>query len=82
MELRIGCVLVGFLSLVLSLAAQTSGSGPASALVPPLVNFSGVLTDVDGKPLTVTVGVTFVTVTVEETPDALLYFEELLESGV
>src|SRR5277367_6426938 len=59
MKLRIGCVLVGFLSLVLSLAAQTPGNGPASAQVPPLLNFSGVLTDVNGKPFTVTVGVTF-----------------------
>src|SRR5271154_7177027 len=59
MKLRIGCVLVGFLSLVLSLAAQTSGNSPASAQVPPLVNFSGVLTDINGKPLTAAVGVTF-----------------------
>jgi trimeric autotransporter adhesin len=59
MKLRTGCVLVGFLSLVLSLAAQTSGSGPASVSVPPLVNFGGVLTDVNGKPLASTVGMTF-----------------------
>src|SRR5277367_178963 len=59
MKLRIAGVVVGFLSLVLSLAAQTSGSSPASVPVPPLVNFSGVLTDVNGKPLTGTVGVTF-----------------------
>jgi hypothetical protein len=59
MKLRIGCVMVGFLSLVLPMAAQTAGSSPASAQVPPLVNFSGVLADVNGKPLTGVVGVTF-----------------------
>ena len=31
----------------------------ASAVVPTLVNFSGILTDVSGKPLTGMVGVTF-----------------------
>jgi len=41
------------------MAAQTAGSSPASAQVPPLVNFSGVLADVNGKPLTGVVGVTF-----------------------
>ena len=30
MKLRVICVIVGFLSLVLSLAAQTPGSSPAS----------------------------------------------------
>ncbi len=38
--------------------AQQSTSA-ASAVVPTLVNFSGVLTDVNGKPLTGMVGVTF-----------------------
>jgi uncharacterized repeat protein (TIGR03803 family) len=37
MKIRIGCVVVGFLLLSLSLAAQTSGISPASAQVPPLV---------------------------------------------
>jgi hypothetical protein len=59
MKLRIGCVIVGFLSLVLPMAAQTAGSSTAVAQVPPLVNFSGVLADVNGKPLTGVVGVTF-----------------------
>jgi trimeric autotransporter adhesin len=59
MKLRIGCVLVGFLSLVLSLAAQTSGSSPASAPVPPLVNFNGMVADTSGKSLGSMVGITF-----------------------
>jgi len=60
MKLRVVCLIVGFLLSVLPMAAQTSGSGPVSAQVPPpLVNFSGVLTDVNGKPLTGVVGVTF-----------------------
>jgi hypothetical protein len=40
MKLPINGVLVGFISLVLSLAGQTSGSSPASAQVPPLIQFS------------------------------------------
>jgi hypothetical protein len=59
MKVRIGYLVVGFLSLVLSLAGQAASSSAASAVVPPIVNFSGVLTDVNGKPLTGTVGVTF-----------------------
>jgi hypothetical protein len=59
MKFRIGCVIVGFLSLVLPMTAQTVGSSSAAAQVPPLVNFSGVLADVNGKALTGVVGVTF-----------------------
>ena len=59
MKVRIGYLVVGFLSLVLSLAGQAASSSAASAVVPPIVNYSGVLTDVNGKPLTGTVGVTF-----------------------
>src|SRR5580692_11125065 len=59
MKLRMGCVLVGFLGLVLSIAAQSASSGSTSSQVPPLVNFNGVLADANGKPLTGTVGVTF-----------------------
>jgi hypothetical protein len=59
MKLRIGCVMAAFLSLVLAMAAQTAGSSPASAQVPLLMNFSGVLADINGKPLTGLVGVTF-----------------------
>ncbi len=59
MKYRIGCVLVGFLSLVLSLAAQTSSSSSATAQVAPLIQFSNVVTDVNGEPLTGVVGITF-----------------------
>jgi len=59
MKLRSSCVVVGLLSLVLSLAAQTSSSSFASAQVPPFIQFSGVAGDVYGKPLTGVVGVTF-----------------------
>ncbi len=58
MKLRIGCVVVGFLLSVLSMAAQSASSGSTSSSVPPLVNFNGVLTSA-GKPVTGTVGVTF-----------------------
>jgi|HubBroStandDraft_6_1064221.scaffolds.fasta_scaffold07443_5 hypothetical protein len=57
---------LGFLSLALLLcslfghAQQTSTAGQgATVIVPPLVNFSGVLTDGNGKPLNGVVGVTF-----------------------
>ena len=39
--------------------AQQTLSTNTNAIVPPLMNFSGVLTDVNGKPLTGVVGVTF-----------------------
>ena len=38
---------------------QQSVATNTNVVVPPLVNFSGILTDVDGKPLTGVVGVTF-----------------------
>jgi hypothetical protein len=57
---------LGFLNLALLLcslfghAQQTSTAGQgATVIVPPLVNFSGVLTDGNGKPLNGVVGVTF-----------------------
>jgi hypothetical protein len=56
MKLRFGCVAVGFLSLVLSLAAQTSSSSPASARVPPLIQFSNVATDEGGTALSGSAG--------------------------
>ncbi len=61
MKLRIGCVVVGFLSLALSLVpltvAQTS-TQTASAL-PRLVRFAGTVRDLNGNPLTGVVGITF-----------------------
>ena len=61
MKLRIVYVLVGFLSLVLSVGqvsfAQTS-SQTASAL-PHLVRFGGTVKDLNGSPLTGIVGLTF-----------------------
>jgi trimeric autotransporter adhesin len=60
MKLRIGCVAVGFLLFVLSMAAQTSGSSPASAQVPPpLIQFSNVATDEGGTTLSGVVSITF-----------------------
>ena len=59
MTLRIGCVLVGFLSLVLPMAAQTSGSSPASAQVPPLIQFSSVAADEGDNSLSGVVSITF-----------------------
>ena len=59
MKLRVACVVVGLLSLVFSLAAQTSSSSSATAQVPSLIQFSNVATDVNGKPLTGVVGITF-----------------------
>ena len=44
---------------VLPMAAQQPAAVSANAVVPSIVNFKGVLTDVNGKPLTGTVGVTF-----------------------
>ena len=59
MKLRIGCIVIGFLSLVLSLAAQTASSGSASSQVPPLMQFSSVATDEGGNTLSGVVSVTF-----------------------
>jgi hypothetical protein len=51
MKAHIGCVIVGFLSLALSLAAQTVSSGSTSAQVPPLIQFSSIVTDEGGNSL-------------------------------
>jgi hypothetical protein len=53
-------ILVSLLAICLALPtmAQTTATSP-DTIVPPLVNFSGRLTDVDSKPLTGVVGVTF-----------------------
>src|ERR1700733_13525445 len=44
---------------VVSLSAQQAALAAANAVVPPVVKFSGVLTDINRQPLTGTVGVTF-----------------------
>jgi len=59
MRLRIGCIVVGFLSLVLSVAAQTASSGSVSSQVPPLIQFSSIATDDGGNTLSGVVSVTF-----------------------
>ena len=59
---RITVCVCAFLLLaccVLPMAAQQPAAASANAAVPPMVNFSGVLTDVNGKPMAGTVGVTF-----------------------
>jgi hypothetical protein len=60
MKPRAACVVVGFLSLVLSVAAQNSVSSSASAQVPPpLLQFSNVATDEGGSPMSGLVSITF-----------------------
>ena len=59
---RISVCVCAFLVLacfVMPMAAQQSAAASANAAVPSMVNFSGVLTGVNNKPLTGTVGVTF-----------------------
>jgi trimeric autotransporter adhesin len=59
MKLRIGWVVVGFLSFVLSLAAQTVNSGSTSPQVPPLIQFANVATDPGGSSLSGVASITF-----------------------
>jgi hypothetical protein len=60
MKFRAACVVAGFFSLVLSLAAQTANNSPASAQVPPpLIQFSNVATDEGGNSLSGVVNITF-----------------------
>lgn len=60
MKLRIGCVFAIFLSVVLSMAAQTSISTAVSSQVPPpLIQFSNVATDESGNTLSGVVNITF-----------------------
>jgi hypothetical protein len=56
------CLSVWLLFLIcsaVSLCAQQAAPAAANAVVPPVVKFSGVLTDINNKPVTGTVGVTF-----------------------
>jgi len=48
-----------FLALLCCIASFSFGQSTPAAVVPPLVKFSGVLSDVDGKPMTGVIGVTF-----------------------
>jgi hypothetical protein len=62
MRPREGCVMLACLSLVLMAAAQQTSSNLATAsdqVVPPLVRFNGVLSDIGSKPVPGVVGVTF-----------------------
>ena len=59
MKLRAACVVVGFVSLVFSMAAQTLTSSSGSAQVPQLIQFSSVATDDGGNSLSGVVSVTF-----------------------
>jgi trimeric autotransporter adhesin len=59
MRPRIGCMVIGFLSLVLSLAGQTASSGSTFSLVPPLIQFSDVAIDEGGYTLNGVVSITF-----------------------
>jgi hypothetical protein len=58
MKLHLGVWLLLICSAV-SLSAQQTSVAAANAVVPPLVKFSGVLTDASSRPMTGTVGVTF-----------------------
>jgi hypothetical protein len=59
MKLRIGCAIVGFLLLALSLVAQTASGGSASSQVPPLIQFSNVASDEGGSSMSGVVNLTF-----------------------
>jgi hypothetical protein len=53
------CVLCLLMMCCVLLSAEQPAAAAANAAVPPMVKFSGVLTDVNGKPLPGIVGVTF-----------------------
>jgi endosialidase-like protein len=57
--IRIACVVGGFLSLALSISAQTSSRTFAPAQVPPLLQFSNVATDEDGNSLSGVISIRF-----------------------
>jgi hypothetical protein len=60
MKRYIVCVVVGFFSFVLSLAAQTPSTGLTSAQVPPpLIQFSNVATDEGGNTMSGVVNISF-----------------------
>ena len=55
----VGCLLIICCALYPVMFAQQASSGAGTAVVPLLINYSGTLTNSNGKPLTGTVGVTF-----------------------
>jgi hypothetical protein len=62
MKVRSSCAfekLLVVLTVLIACFGTTSDAQQATSVVPTLVNFSGTLTDANGKPLTGTVGVTF-----------------------
>lgn len=59
MKLRVSCVFAVSLLAVLSMTAQNSVSSPASAQVPPVIQFSDVARGESGSALTGTVPITF-----------------------
>jgi hypothetical protein len=60
MKLRVGCVVIGFLSLVFSLTPLTvAQTAQTASALPRLVRFGGTVKDLNGSPPTGVVGVTF-----------------------
>lgn len=57
--LCVGLLLIVCAAPVLAQKPAVSGSASSTAVVPPLVSFGGVLTDLNGKPISGVVGVTF-----------------------
>ena len=76
MKPRAACVLVGLLSLVLSLVPVTVAQTTAetTSALPRLVRFGGIVRDLNGNPLTGVVGITFALYS-EETGGAALWLE-------
>jgi hypothetical protein len=76
MKRRIGYVVIGFLSLVLSLVQLSLAQTPSqtASTLPRLVRFGGTVKDLNGTPLTGVVGITF-TLYSEQTGGAPLWLE-------
>jgi hypothetical protein len=76
MKLRAACVVVGFLSLLLSLAPVTDAQTTAetASALPRLVRFGGSVKDINGNPLAGVVGITFALYS-EQTGGAALWLE-------
>jgi hypothetical protein len=72
MKLRSACVLVGFLSLVPLMVAQTTAE--TTSALPRLVRFGGTVKDLNRNPLTGVVGITFALYS-EQTGGSALWLE-------